>query len=173
MRYLLRQRLFVIGTDFVIQNQAGQPAYYVDGKIFRLRETLEFQDINRRPLAQIVRKWFALTPSYEIHYPKQGVTSVSKAMFTLFRCKFSIDIPGPNDLEAQGDFWDYNYTFYRRNKLVAHVSRKWFALTDSYGVDVVDGEDALTILASTVIIDLICHDEKATHHQHHPGDPLD
>jgi hypothetical protein len=42
-------------------------------------------------------------------------------------------------------------------RVVAEVSKKWFAFTDTYGVDIADGEDAVLILASTVVIDMIAH----------------
>jgi len=39
------------------------------------------------------------------------------------------------------------------------VSKKFFSLSDTYGVDVVEGEDHVLILACTVVIDLCSHDE--------------
>ncbi|HTE06445.1 MAG TPA: hypothetical protein VK824_09630, partial [Planctomycetota bacterium] len=63
----------------------------------------------------------------------------------------------PDDLVAKGSFTDHEYEFRRHDELVATVSKRWFALTDSYGVDIADGEDAVLILASTVVIDMACH----------------
>jgi len=40
---------------------------------------------------------------------------------------------------------------------VANVSKKWFAWSDTYGVDIVQGEDIILIQASTVVIDMACH----------------
>ena len=37
------------------------------------------------------------------------------------------------------------------------MSKKYFSWTDSYGVDIADGEDDVLILASTVVIDICCH----------------
>jgi len=52
------------------------------------------------------------------------------------------------------------YTFTRCGKVVATVSKQWFAWTDTYGVDIADGEDDVLILASTVVIDMVCHGDK-------------
>ena len=82
---------------------------------------------------------------------------VKKHLFTLFRCKFTVDVPGPDDLEAEGSFLDMEYTFARAGKTVAEVSKRWFSFTDTYGVDIDGGEDDVLILASTVVIDMICH----------------
>jgi uncharacterized protein YxjI len=76
--------------------------------------------------------------------------------FTLFRCKFSVDVPGPDDLEAQGSFLDYDYKFTRGGHTAAEVSKSWFSMRDTYGVEIADGEDAVLILASTVVIDMVC-----------------
>ncbi|MGB8356173.1 MAG: hypothetical protein WCD79_19910 [Chthoniobacteraceae bacterium] len=44
--------------------------------------------------------------------------------------------------------------------LTAEVSKRWFALTDTYGVDIAENEDDLLILASTVVIDMVCHPDQ-------------
>jgi len=35
-----------------------------------------------------------------------------------------------------------------------------FAMTDTYGIDIVSGEDDVAILATAVVVDLVCHDQK-------------
>jgi uncharacterized protein YxjI len=64
---------------------------------------------------------------------------------------------GPNDLEAVGDFIGHDYTFSRSGREAARVSKKWFRMSDTYGVEVAPGEDDVLILASTVVIDLCVH----------------
>ena len=40
---------------------------------------------------------------------------------------------------------------------MAEVSKRWFSWTDTYGIDVRDEDDALLVLCSAVVIDLVCH----------------
>ena len=82
---------------------------------------------------------------------------VKKHLFTFFRCAFTVDVPGPDDLEAQGSFLDLEYSFTRGGRQVAEVSKRWFSFGDTYGVDIADSEDQVLILASTVVIEMICH----------------
>ena len=82
---------------------------------------------------------------------------VKKELFTFFHCRFTVDVPGPDDLEAKGDFTDHEYEFWRQSGLRATVSKQWFAWSDTYGVDIAEGEDDILILASTVVIDMACH----------------
>ncbi|MGH7670300.1 MAG: LURP-one-related/scramblase family protein, partial [Gemmatimonadaceae bacterium] len=75
----------------------------------------------------------------------------------LFNCRFHVDGPGPDDLEASGNFTDQEYAFTRGDRQVAAVSKQWFTLRDTYGVNIADGEDEVLVLASTVVIDMACH----------------
>jgi uncharacterized protein YxjI len=91
------------------------------------------------------------------------VAVVKKQLFTLFRCKFTVDVPGPDDLEAAGDFLEHEYGFERQGREVARVSKRWFSWTDTYGVDISAGEDDVLILATAVVIDMVCHEDKKRH----------
>jgi uncharacterized protein YxjI len=158
MRYLLKQKLFSFGDDFTIKDDNGNAVYQVDGKAFTLlREKLSFEDMQGKELAFIRERIISLTPSYEILSNGDVAAVVKKDLINLFRCGFTVDVPGPDDLEAQGSLLDHEYTFTRGSRTVATVSKRWFSFTDTYGVDVEPGEDPVLILASTVIIDMICH----------------
>ena len=80
--------------------------------------------------------------------------------FSWFNSSFTLDVPGPNDYSITGSFWEHEYEFQRHGEIVARVSKRYFSWTDTYGIEVVDGEDVLAILATCIVIDLICHDEK-------------
>ena len=96
-------------------------------------------------------------PTYEIYRGSELAAVVKKSLFTFLHCKFTVDVPGPDDLEAEGDFLDHEYSFTRGGRTVATVSKQWFSWTDTYGVEIADGEDDILILASTVVIDMVCH----------------
>jgi uncharacterized protein YxjI len=82
---------------------------------------------------------------------------VKRQLFSFIHHRFTVDVPGPDDLEAEGDFLDHEYTFTRGGSVVATVSKKWFSWTDTYGIEIGDGEDAVLILASAVVVDMVCH----------------
>jgi len=160
MRYRMREKIFSLGDDFVIQDAKGNDRFYVDGRAFSIGDKLSFQDMNGNELAFIREKLLSWGPSYVIEWPG-GAATVKKHLFTFFRCAFTVDVPGPDDLEATGSLLDHEYEFQRHGKTVATVSKKWFSFTDSYGVDIKEGENDVLILASAVVIDLCCHgDEK-------------
>ena len=157
MRYVMKQKLFCWGDDFAIKDEQGQDVFFVDGKAFSIGEKLSFQDMGGNELAFISQKLLAWGPTYEIYRGSELAAVVKKHLFTFLNCKFTVDVPGPDDLEAEGNFLDHEYTFARGGRIVATVSKQWFSWTDTYGVEVADGEDAVLLLASTVVIDMVCH----------------
>ena len=164
MRYVMKEKILAWGDDFVIRDESGNDVFYVDGKIFSFGDKLSFRDVrSKQELAVIDQKLLAIGPTYEIYRDGRRAAVVKKKLFTLFRNRFTVDVPGPDDLEAQGDFINKDYTFSRGGREVAQVSKKWFRMTDTYGIDVADGEDDVLVLASAVVIDLVCHADAGEH----------
>jgi uncharacterized protein YxjI len=157
MRYVMKQKLFAFGDDFVIRDDHERDVFLVDGKAFSIGKQLRFLDLEQRELAFIKQRLLAWGPTYEIYRNGTLVAEVKKELFTFFRCRFTVDVPGPDDLEAEGDFIEHEYVFRRGDSEVARVSKQWFSWSDTYGVDIGPGEDDVLILASTVVIDMACH----------------
>ncbi len=157
MQYLMQQKLLSWGDDFTIRDASGNDHFFVDGKAISLGKQLSFQDMSGRELAFFKQKLLAWGPTYELYRDGALAAVVKKELFTLFHCVFTVDVPGPDDLTAEGTFTDHEYTFTRGGRIVATVSKQWFALRDTYGVEIDSSEDQVLILASTVIIDMACH----------------
>lgn len=163
MQYILKQKLLAFGDDYSIKNADGQEVYFVDGRAFSLGNKLSFQDARRNELLFIRQRLLAWGPTYEILQQNNIVATVRKKIFTLFHCRFSVDVPGPNDLEAKGNFLDHEYEFTQSGQTVAHVSKKWISLSDSYAVQIAPDQNDALLLASVIVIDLACHDEESGH----------
>ena len=103
MLYLMKEKLFSFGDDFRIQDETGRDVFFVDGKMFSLGDKLSFQDMQRNELAFIRQKLLALSATYEVYRKGNLYATVRKELFTLLHCRFFVDIPGPDDLEASGN----------------------------------------------------------------------
>ena len=160
MRYLMRERILSWGDDFTIKDEAGREAFYVDGKVFSFGDKLSFKDRDGKEVALIDQKLLSFGPQYEIVRGGTTVAVVKKQLFTLFRARFTVDVPGPDDLEAKGNFLEHEYVFERDARDVARISKKWLSLSDSYAIDINDGEDDVVILAAAVVIDLVSHPDQ-------------
>jgi uncharacterized protein YxjI len=151
----MRQKVFSLGGAFHIQNAQGQDVFSVEGAPFSFGRQLTFRDLSGNELAFIRQKVFSWGPTYEIYRDGQLFAVVKKELFSFFKHVFTVDVPGPDDLIAEGDFWGLEFTFSRGERAVASVSRQWFAWADTYGVDIADGEDDVLILASAIVIDMV------------------
>lgn len=157
-RFMMKQRMFSIGQDFWIENDRGQKVFKIDGKAIRVRGTLIFEDANGRKLLQIQERIARVRDTMNIEGANGAtVAKVHNAMVTPLRDRWQIDIPGGQNLSTQGNILHHEYRIERGRQTVATVSKKWFRVRDSYGVEVAPGEDAAKILAVTIVIDMMAH----------------
>lgn len=152
--YLIRERFFSIGDDFDITDETGTAVFHVDGKVLSLRDRLVLTDTGGREVAEVTRKLIALHPTYHVTIGDRHAADVRKHLFTLFRSRFTIDVPGPDDLELSGDLLDHEFTVRRGGTVVATATRKLLGVRDTYAIDIAPGEDDLLILASVLAVDL-------------------
>jgi uncharacterized protein YxjI len=161
MRYLIQERIFSLTNDFWIEDENGNRAFYVDGKALTLRETFELRDAAGALRAVIHKKVFAVRDTMNIEDETGVVATVRPALFSPFRHRYEIDLAGGARLEAVGNFVDKDWQIVDGNdQLVAQISRQWFRVRDTYGVDVAPGADDAVILAIAVCIDRIHEDEE-------------
>ena len=154
MRYIIKERFFRLGEDSDILDESGRPVFHVDGKVLTLRDRLVIEDLSGREVASVHRKLLSFRPTYEIEIGGREAAQVRKHFFTPFRDSFTIDVPGPDDLEMKGSLLDHDFTILRGDRVVATVSKAWLTIRDTYGVEVAPGEDDLLILASVLALDL-------------------
>lgn len=154
MRYLIRERFFRLGDDSTITDENGNVVLEVDGKVLTLRDRLVLRNPTGREVAEVQRRLIALRATYAIKIDGREAATVRKHFFTPFRDRFTIDIPGPDDLELSGNLLDHEFTIRRGDRTVATASKRWFSLRDTYAVEVAPGEDELLILASVLALEL-------------------
>jgi len=154
MRYLMRQKLWSWTDRFAIKNDVDEDVGYVVGKAFSWGHQLTFHDVRDNEVAFIKQKLMSWGPTYEIYRDGNLAAVVKKQLFKLTP-RFTVDVPGPDDLEIEGDFWEHEYFFVRGGAAVATVSKQWWTYADTYGVDVLDSVDHILVLACTVVVDLV------------------
>ncbi|GAA5119302.1 LURP-one-related/scramblase family protein [Luteolibacter yonseiensis] len=159
----MKQEFWSLGDDFVIRDEHGTERYHVDGRVFSFGDKLSLRDTEGNELAFISQRLLSWGPSYQIHRPGYGPVEVAKELFTFFHCRFAVDGPGDEDYEATGDFLDHEYEIHGSRGPAAVVTKRWLSWTDSYGIEIAEGEDPVLHLATAVVIDLVCHDGKKKH----------
>lgn len=159
--YVIKERFFSIGDDFDVLDEHGTKVFHVDGKVLSVRNKVVIEDPAGAEVASVHRHLVSMRPTYEIRVGGEKAAEVRKNLFTPFRDKFTIDVPGPEDLTMKGDLLDHEYVIERDGRNVATVSKRWLTIRDTYAVQVGSGEDPLLIIASVLALDLaLARDEK-------------
>jgi uncharacterized protein YxjI len=158
MIYKVRERIFSIGDHFTIEDEKGVPHFYVRGRVFSIGNKLSLEDMNGNELCFIEQKLLRLLPEYTLYFAGRAAATVKKT-FTLLRPKFTISSIYGN-FEIEGDPWSHNFSIVKDGKLAAEVSKRWFSMSDTYGVDVAESEEPAFILALVIVIDQTLHDRK-------------
>jgi len=158
-QYKMRQKMVSFGDDFWIENQDGQKAYKVDGKMLRVRDTLFFEDPQGRKLCKIQTKVARIKDSMEIEGAEGGrLAMVKKALITPVRERWVVKVGNGPDLDVQGNILDHEYSIGEGRDKIAEVSKKWFRVRDTYGVQIEQGQNDVLLLAVTVAIDMMAHE---------------
>ena len=153
-RYQMREKLLSVGDDSWIEDESGRRAFKVDGKALRLRKTLVLEDPQGRELLKIQDRPVHVRDVMDIENADgSSLATVKKAMITPLRDRFSIEVAGGAELSAHGNIVDHEFEIESDGTKVAEVSKKWFRIRDSYGVEVAPGQNDALILAVTVCLD--------------------
>ena len=153
-RYRMRQKIFAIGDDFWIENEQGKRTFEVDGKALRVRETILFKDRHGAVLCKIQERILRIKDSMEVQGPNgERLATVKKALISPMRDRFTVKIKNGPDLDVKGNILDHEYTINQGRDKVAEISKKWFRVRDSYGVQIHPDQDDVVILAIAACIE--------------------
>jgi uncharacterized protein YxjI len=158
--YRMREKMLAIGDDFWIENGAGEKRYKVNGKAMRIRDTLIFEDASGQELLKIQERKLSVRDKMAIQRDGDTVATVKKALITPLRERFKVELARGGEYDVKGNIVDHEYKFERDGQEVASVSKRWFRVRDTYGVEIAPGEDDILVLAATVAIDQMTHDHR-------------
>ena len=159
-RYAVQEKIFSIGDDFWITDDGGNRVFLVDGKALRLRQTFELKDTSGQILATVHKKLIAVRDTMEIEHDGQVVATVRKALISPLHHRSAIELADGSQLEAVGNILDKEFDIQDAAGQIAHISRRWFRIRDTYGVDVAPGQNDALVLCIAVCLDRIHRDEE-------------
>src|SRR5262249_47416314 len=73
------------------------------------------------------------------------------------RERWEVKVEDDPDLRVQGNVVDHEYTIERDGQPVAEMSKRWFRVRDSCGVEGARGETDILTLAPAAVIDTMAH----------------
>ncbi len=152
-RYQMREKLLAIGDDFWIETDGGDRAFKVNGKALRVRSTFILESPSGEELLKIQKKELHIRDTMEVERDGKTVATIKKALITPFRDRFTIELEDGAELSAKGNIVDHEFEIERDGEKVAEISKRWFRVRETYGIEVAPGENDALILAATVCID--------------------
>jgi uncharacterized protein YxjI len=159
-RYQMHQKLVSIGDDYWIEDGDGRRVYRVDGKALRLRHTLDLEDLEGTRLCRIQTRIMHLRDTMDIEAPDgTQIARVHKALITPLRDRWKVDVENGPDLKISGNIVDHEYEIETEDgdRKIAEISKRWFRLRDTYGVEIDPAHNPELILAITIAVDTMTH----------------
>lgn len=133
--------------------------FYVDGKALRIRNTLILKDLRGNDLYKIQEKLLRIRDTMNIKDADDGLAAtIKKDLINILRDKWKVEIPEGPDMEIRGNILDHEYEIESEGRKIAEVSKKWFRIRDSYGVEIEPGQNNALILAIAAALDQMEHD---------------
>jgi uncharacterized protein YxjI len=157
-RYRMREKLFAIGDDFWIDTEDDRHAFKVNGKALRLRSTFVLETPSGEELLQIQEKKLRIRDTMEFERDGRTVGTVKKALISPLRDRFAIELANGDELTAKGNIIDHEYAIERNGQTIAEISKRWFRIRGTYGIEIAPGEEDWVILAAALCIDEMAHD---------------
>jgi uncharacterized protein YxjI len=151
-RYRMREKLFSIGDDSWIEDDDGNRVFKVDGKALRVRKTFELKDASGNVLLKIQERKLSIRDAMRIERGEEEVT-VKKALITPLKERFTIHLSDGAELSAKGNIVGHEYSIEGDGGKVAEVSKRWFRIRDTYGIEIAPAQDDALLLAVSVCID--------------------
>jgi uncharacterized protein YxjI len=156
VRYQMREKLLAIGDDSWVEDADGQRVYKVNGKAARVRDTFVLEDASGHEVAKIKERALHVRDTMSIDLGGRSAT-VKKALVGL-RDRFHVELDGGDDLKAHGNIVDHEYEIEQGGNTIATVSKRWFRVRDTYGVEIEPGADVPLVLSVVVAIDDMSRD---------------
>ena len=149
MKLLFKQRFFSWLDSYDIYNENGDTVFTVRGEL-AWGHCLKVYDANGLEIGTVKERVLTFLPKFEIYLGDNYVGCIEKE-FSFFKPRFNIDY---NGWHVEGDFFEWDYSIqdsYGRE--IAQVTKELFNWTDTYVIDVIDPEDALSALMLVLAID--------------------
>ena len=154
----MREKVFAIGDDFWIGTDGDERAFKVDGKALRLRKTLVIETPSGDEMFTVRERKLSVRDKMTIERGGDTTATVKKGLIGI-RERYDIKLDAGGELHAKGNIVDHEYEIERDGHTVAQVSKRWFRVRDTYGIEVAAGENDAFLIAVSVCIDQIAHDD--------------
>ena len=148
--YVLNQKLVSLGGDLWIEDESGNRAFEVDGKVLSLHRIHNLLDPEGNQLYEIGQSLAHVHRTFEIKRNGEVVVTIQQALFNLLGDHFTITLADGSVLSVTGDFINREFHVTRGGTDVIFASRRLLSVRDSYGVQIAPDFEVPLALAIVV-----------------------
>jgi len=149
MKLYIKQRFFTLTDSFDVYGEDGQARYTVKNRLLSLLHHLTVYDQYDNIVGNVDQRFTFLLPNFDIYLQGKPVGNVSKE-FSFLCPKYSISY---QNWYCEGDYLGYNYEVRDGFRTVASIHKKFFAMTDTYEVEIFDDKNEMMVLMLVLAID--------------------
>jgi uncharacterized protein YxjI len=144
-----------IGHDYRVEDAHGVEVFRIDGKLWRIPEALDVLDAENRLLFNVRGGLLDVKDTFHISRGGKDIATVRRATDTPVTERFFVELPGGQEAKINGDVRGHSYTIDADGKVIGSVSRRRFAPSELYSVEVAPGQDASVVVAITICLDVM------------------
>lgn len=162
MVYKLRQKLFSwFRENYEIKDKDDEVKFFVKPE---LAITVHFSllNTNKDLLLKISKRYFRYFARFDIKNSNDELIAYTKRKPTFFVRRTTVYDKNKKPLYyIKGDVFGWNFDIINtERKKVAEINKKIIALTDNYGVEILDEANTEVLLAIAMVIDTVYHKER-------------
>jgi uncharacterized protein YxjI len=165
--FLMRERWFSLRDKVSVMDPATQePVGHFQRKIFTIRTLYRLYDLSGEVELIVQQKLWAVRPTYKFFRGNPSgepdeiaLLGILKRKLFSFRPVYWFESPdGTRQFEANGNFFGLNYEIVENGRIIGSVSKKFWAIRDTYGLRIeptVPDQTALLLLGVVMVIHAI------------------
>lgn len=153
MKYYVKQKKFTLKDKFTVKDEAGNDLYQVQGKVFSMRNTISFMNMDGSTILVAEKKLWSLVATYYIASPHDEHLAIVKRKFS-FRPNFSVSV-GNDELAVDGSIFGHQFVIKRDGKEIVRISKKLISWGDAYEIDIDENQNKELLLFVVIVIDQV------------------
>lgn len=152
VRFVIKERLLSASDDAWIEDEHGNKAYRIDGKMLHLGKTAELQDAEGREVYTIKTKFGHLHHTVEVTAGGTSVARVQKALVSIHH-KYEVELSDGRKLQIKGSLTARKFDI-EGERPMAHGEYKRISAHETFVIEVFDPAEAPLMLALAVALDM-------------------
>lgn len=151
MKFYIKQKMFSLRQNFYVTDENGTDVFQVKGELMSLRGIKHVLDMEGNELATISRELMKLFPTFNVEIGGEHAFTL-RQRFSWFKTNLDVDGLG---WTIQGNYFDHEYQIDDGSKAIGFISKKYFALSDSFEIEVLNPENVLYVITMVLAVDAI------------------